>query len=235
MIEARGLSKRFGNVEVLRSLDVSIRRGRITAVVGPNGAGKTTFIKCVVGLTRLDDGMLTVNGVTVRNDVRYRAVLGFMPQIARFPENLTASDFFSLLKRLRNVDICDERLIDEFALRPYLERQLGTLSGGTRQKVNAVAAFLFRPELAILDEPTSGLDPIAAGVMKQRILRERTEGNTILITSHVLSEIEELADDIVYLADGRVQFAGGVEELRQSTSQQTIERAIATLMKRSAA
>lgn len=235
MIVARGLSKRFGSVEVLRSLDADIRRGRITAIVGPNGAGKTTFIKCVIGLTRLDSGSLEVNGQPVVNDASYRAKIGFMPQIARFPENLTASDFFSLLKRLRSVNIGDERLIDEFALRPFLSRQLGTLSGGTRQKVNAVAAFLFRPELAILDEPTSGLDPIAAGVMKQRILNERADGNTIVITSHVLSEIEALADDIVYLADGRVQFAGAVDELRLSTGQQTIERAIATLMKRSAA
>ena len=135
---------------------------------------------------------------------------------------------------MRGVDLADESLIDDFGRRVALGRQLRELSGGTRQKVNAVAAFMFAPDLLVLDEPTSGLDPLASGVIKARIRAERTAGRTVIITSHVLSEIEELADDIVYLADGHVQFAGPVAELRGSTRQPTIERAIATLMRRSA-
>ena len=235
MILAHGLCKRYRDVEVLRSLDVTVARGRVTAIVGPNGAGKTTFIKCILGLTRPDAGLLVFDGATVRDDESYRARIGYMPQIARFPENLTGNEFFALLRKLRGVEIADEQLIDAFGVRPYLTRQLGVLSGGTKQKMNAVAAFLFRPEVLVLDEPTSGLDPIAAGVMKDRVRAERTVGHTIIITSHVLSEIEELADDIVYLADGKAQFAGPVEELRTQTGQATIERAIATLMLRSAA
>lgn len=235
MILAHGLCKRFGEVKVLRSLDVVIERGRVTAIVGPNGAGKTTFIKCLLGLTRPDSGLLMFDGASVRDDDLYRARLGYMPQIAKFPENLSGEELFALLRTLRGVDIADERLIDEFGLRPQLGRQLGVLSGGTKQKVNAVAAFMFAADVVVLDEPTSGLDPIAAGVMKARIRSERAAGRTIIVTSHVLSEIDELADDVVYLADGRAQFVGAVEELRQSTDQPTVERAIATLMMRSAA
>jgi Cu-processing system ATP-binding protein len=235
VIVARGLSKRFGSVEVLRSLDIAVARGRVTALVGPNGAGKTTFIKCLLGLTRPDAGVLEIDGVSVRHDERYREHVGYMPQIANFPDNLTGAEFLTLLRTLREVDIADERLIDDFGLRPFLNRQLRVLSGGTRQKVNAVAAFLFAPDLLVLDEPTSGLDPVAAGVMKARIRSERAAGRTIVITSHVLSDIDELADDIIYLSEGQVQFSGRSAELRVNTGQPTIERAIATLMTRETA
>ena len=230
MIVASGLCKRFGPVQVLRSLDLTVERGRVTAIVGPNGAGKTTFIKCLLGLTRPDAGVLEFDGASILDDERYRARVGYMPQIANFPDNLTGEEFLALLRTLRDVDIADERLIDEFGLRPLLNRQLRALSGGTRQKVNAVAAFMFAPDLLVLDEPTSGLDPVAAGVMKARIRAERAGGRTIIITSHVLSEIDELADDIIYLSEGRVQFSGRSAELKRNTGQPTIERAIASMM-----
>lgn len=235
MIVASGLSKQFGHVTVLRALDLRIERGRVTAIVGPNGAGKTTLIKCLLGLTRPDEGVLAFDGKTIRNDDSYRARIGYMPQIAQFPENLTGNDLIQLLCTLRGVDDVDDEFIDRFGLREQLGRQLRVLSGGTRQKVNAVAAFMFAPDLLILDEPTSGLDPVATGVMKARIRAERAAGRTILITSHVLNDIQELADDIVFLSDGHVQFAGPIADLLKSTGQDSTERAIAALMMRSAA
>lgn len=230
MIVAHGLSKRFGDVQGLRSLDVTVERGRVTALVGPNGAGKTTFIKCLLGLTRPDAGLLMFDGASVQNDNLYRARIGYMPQIAKFPENLTGAELLALLRKLRATDIADERLVDAFAMRSQLDRQLRVLSGGTRQKVNAVSAFMFAPDLLILDEPTSGLDPVASGVLKTRIRAERSAGRSVIITSHVLSEVDELADDVVYLSEGQVQFSGSVANLRQSTGQPTVERAIAALM-----
>ena len=235
MIGARGLCKSFGAVPVLRSLDVDIAAGRVTAIVGPNGAGKTTFIKSVLGLTRPDAGVLTFDGIAVGADEGYRRRIGYMPQIARFPENLTGAELLALLRDLRNRSGGDERLIDEFALRNALDRKLRVLSGGMRQKVNAVAAFLFEPELYVLDEPTSGLDPISAGILKERILAERRRGRTVIMTSHVLSEVDELADDIVYLHEGQVGFAGPVHALKDSTGQRSLERAVAALMRREVA
>ena len=235
MITARGVTKSYGSVPVLRGLDVTIARGRVTAVVGPNGAGKTTFIKALLGLTRPDAGVLTFDGVAIGEDEAYRARIGYMPQIAHFPENLTGSELLELLRDLRGTESCDERLIDQFGLRASLDKQLRVLSGGTRQKVNATAAFLFAPDLYVLDEPTSGLDPVSSGILKERILAERAAGRTIILTSHVLSEVDELADDVVFLEEGEVRFVGGVSELKRETGQTSIERAVAALMTREAA
>ena len=235
MIEARGLHKRFGAVDVLRGVDLRIARGRVTAIVGPNGAGKTTFIKSVLGLTRPDGGTLTFDGTAIGKDDAYRARIGYMPQIARFPEHLTGAELLDLLCDLRGGCAVHERLAEPFGLQSELGKKLRVLSGGTRQKVNAVAAFLFSPELYVLDEPTAGLDPVSSGILKARILSERAQGNTVLLTSHIMSEIDELADDVIYLADGCVRFTGAVTDLKAAMGQRKLERAIAELMLREAA
>jgi Cu-processing system ATP-binding protein len=233
MIDAIGVRKRFGALEVLRGIDLSVRPGRVTAIVGPNGAGKTTFIKAILGLTRIDAGRLTFDGQPINGDCAYRARIGYMPQIARFPENLTGRELLAMICDLRGPcpDI-DTELTDAFGLQAELDKPLRTLSGGTRQKLNAVLAFLFHPDLLVLDEPTAGLDPVASGVLKDRILADRAEGRTCIVTSHVLSELEELADDVVFLFDGRVGFSGAMPDLKALTRQSTLERAIAEIMRR---
>jgi Cu-processing system ATP-binding protein len=231
MIEITALTKRFGTLQVLDGVCLAIAPARVTAVLGPNGAGKTTLIKSVLGLTRPDGGEIRVSGEPARGDA-YRARVGYMPQIARFPENLTAAELVAMLKDLRGAGAdTDEELVERFALAAHMGKPLRALSGGTRQKVNAVLAFLFRPELLVLDEPTSGLDPVASGVLKDKILAERAAGRTVVVTSHVLSELEELADDVVFLVDGRVHFAGSVEELLRATRQHRLERAVAHMMR----
>ena len=237
MIEIRGLTKRFGALEVLRGLDVRIARGRVTAIVGPNAAGKTTLIKSILGLTRPDAGAILFDGTNVIGDGdAYRARIGYMPQAPRFPEQLTGAEVLALLRDLRGAGAAvDESLVDAFALRGELDKRLRALSGGTRQKLNAVAAFLFTPELLILDEPTAGLDPVASGVLKARIHEARAAGATFIITSHIMSELEELANDVVFLVDGGVRFAGALHELKRETRQDNLERAVAQMMTRGAA
>ncbi|MEP6990904.1 MAG: ABC transporter ATP-binding protein [bacterium] len=222
-------------MEVLRGLDLRIARGRVTAIVGPNGAGKTTFIKSVLGLTRPDAGTLAFDGTPIARDDAYRARIGYMPQIARFPDHMTGAELLELLQSLRGGDATDERLVDAFGLQGELRKKLRVLSGGTRQKVNAVAAFLFAPELYVLDEPTAGLDPVSSGLLKARILEERAQGRTILLTSHIMSEIDELADDVIYLAEGRVRYCGARSALKDAMGHTHLERAIAELMLREAA
>lgn len=232
MIAARLVSKRFGRVSALDELTLDVTRSRITAIVGPNGAGKTTFVKSILGLTRPDSGSIEFNGARIGDDGSYRSQIGYMPQIARFPENLTASELFAMLRDLRPPGApVDEDLISELGLSSQLEKPLRTLSGGTRQKVNAVMAFLFKPDLFILDEPTAGLDPVASGVLKDKIRSERAAGKTFILTSHIISELEELAEDVAFVHEGRVGFAGPVRELIRSTRQDTLERAIAQMMK----
>ena len=241
MLEIRGLTKRFGALEVLRGVDLAFRPGRVTAVVGHNGAGKTTLIKSVLGLTRPDGGTVLLDGVPAIGD-DYRARIGYMPQIARFPENLSAADLMAMLVDLRGgvapgiahasgAAALDDELVSRLELGPHLRKPLRALSGGTRQKVNAVLALLFRPELLVLDEPTAGLDPVASGVLKDRIAAERQAGRTIVLTSHISSELEELADDVAFLLEGRIAFAGPVEELLRRTRQPRLERAVAEVMR----
>jgi Cu-processing system ATP-binding protein len=236
MITIHALTKRFGRLEVLRGVDLAVRPGAVTAIVGPNGAGKTTLIKAILGHTRADGGRILFDGERVGDDPAYRSRIGYMPQIARFPENLTAAELVAMLTDLREApDSVDAELVDAFALAPHMDKPLRTLSGGTRQKVNAVLAFLFHPELVVLDEPTAGLDPVASAVLKDKIAAERARGRTFILTSHIMSELEELADDVAFLLDGQVRFAGAVHDLKLRTRQFTLERAIACMMQEEAA
>ena len=233
MIRLSGLRKRFGQLDVLQGVDATFATGRVTALVGPNAAGKTTLIKTILGLTRPDAGSVSVDGTVVNGDVSYRRRIGYMPQIARFPGNLTGRELLSMLEKLRaDVATPDRKLIETFSLESELDKQLRALSGGTKQKLNAVAAFLFSPDVLILDEPTAGLDPRASSTLKDRILADRARGRTFIVTSHVMAELEEVADDVIFLAEGQVRFSGTLENLKKTTLQVNLERAIAELMTR---
>jgi Cu-processing system ATP-binding protein len=236
MILIRGLSKRYGALTVLSGVDLTIRGGRVTALVGPNGAGKTTLIKILLGLATADAGEILVDGVRVGGDPAYRAGIGYMPQIARFPEHLTGSEVLGMLEGLRGPGAArDFELLERFDLGAQMDRPLRALSGGTRQKLNAAAAFLFAPRLAVLDEPTSGLDPLSSEILKDKIRAERDRGRTFVLASHVMSDLEELADDIVFLVDGAARYAGAVSGLERQTGQQGLERALAGVMIRGGA
>jgi Cu-processing system ATP-binding protein len=196
------------------------------------------LIKAVLGLVRPDAGTITVDGTVVGEDCGYRARIGYMPQIPRFPQNLTGAELLAMLRDMRGARVgqaIDEELIERFQLASQLAKPVRTLSGGTQQKLNAVMAFLFSPSLLILDEPTAGLDPASSAVFKDKILAERDAGRTFVLSSHFMNELEELADDVVFLLEGTVQYRGPVEELMRSTRQANLGRAISFLMMKGAA
>jgi Cu-processing system ATP-binding protein len=235
VIEATGISKRYGRAPVLRSVDLAVKAGRVTAILGPNGAGKSTLIRLLLGLARPDEGSVTVAGKTVGSDPSYRAGIGYMPQHPRFPENLTGREVVRLLRELRGHAVPeDDELFGAFALAAELDKPVRNMSGGTRQKLNAAVAFMFRPKILILDEPTAGLDPVASRVLKARILSARQAGVTVLLVSHVLSELEDLADDVLFLLDGAVEFQGSLRRLKEITGENRLEQAVARLMQRKA-
>jgi Cu-processing system ATP-binding protein len=230
-VEITGLSKRFGRLEVLRGVDGIVRSGRVTALVGPNGAGKSTLIKTLLGMIHADAGQATVLGHRINGGCAYRARVGYMPQAAHFPDNLRGREVVSMLRALRpSTGSEDTELLQAFLLAPELEKPVRTLSGGTRQKLNAALAFLFRPDLLILDEPTAGLDPIASGILKAKLRSAEAEGKSILVASHVMSELEELASDVLFLLDGTVRFQGPIAELKLSTGESKLEQAVAKVM-----
>ena len=236
MIEARHITKAFGRLRVLDDMSLSIGPRRITGLIGPNAAGKTTLAKIILGLTKADSGTLEIDGTPIGADDSYRSRIGYMPQMARFPENLSARELLEMLTDLRRpTRPVDDELVERFNFEGALDKPIRILSGGTRQKVHAVIAFLFRPDLLILDEPTAGLDPVASGILKDKVRAEKEAGKTFLLTSHIMSELDELADDVAFINEGKVAFVGALAELKRVTRQSNLERAIAEMMKRGAA
>lgn len=231
MIALDGLRKSYGARVVLAGVSLGVVPGRVTGLVGPNGSGKTTLIKLILGLARLDAGRILVGGEAIDEQGRYRRRIGYAPQAPRFPENLAVGEIVAMLRALRPADAPDESLLQDFGLRAEWSTPVGALSGGWRQKVSLACAFLFTPDVLILDEPTAGLDPIAAGVFKQAVRQARDAGRTVLITSHILSELEELADDVAFLSEGQLRFAGPVETLLADTGMRRLEPAIAALLR----
>ena len=230
MIEFKNLHKRFGKLVVLDGLDLSIKKGGIFAVIGPNGSGKTTLIKCLLGMVIPQKGTISYNNKSVLNEWNYRNDLNYLPQIANFPPNLTVFELIQMVKNLRPKESKEQELIDLFGLNDSLQKKLGNLSGGTKQKVNIVLTFMFDSDLIILDEPTTGLDPIALIHLKELIQKEKSKGKTILITTHIMSVVEELADEIVFLLDGKIYFKGSIDALKKQTENDNLEHAIANLI-----
>ena len=230
MIKITSLYKKFGKLTVLDHLNLSIDKGGVFAVLGPNGSGKTTLIKCLLGMVIPNKGEVAFQGKSVLKQHSYRNDFNYLPQIANFPANLTVIELITMVKNLRPKPANENELIKQFGLQEFLTKKLRNLSGGTKQKVNIVLTFMFDSPLIILDEPTTGLDPIALLYLKELIKKERDNGKTILITTHIMSVVEELADEIVFLLDGKIYFKGSVPKLKEQTKQENLEHAIATLI-----
>lgn len=231
MIEVKDIHKKFGQNKVLEGIDLTIDTKGIFAVLGPNGSGKTTLIKSILGMVIPDKGSIHIDGKAIKGEWNYRNNIDYLPQIANFPGNLSVQELINMIKDLRsNKNADDQRLIELFRLEPFLNKKLSNLSGGTKQKVNLVLTFMFDSPLIILDEPTTGLDPIAHIRLKQLINEEKAKGKTILITSHIMSFVEEISDQIVFILEGKIYFKGTIPELKSKTKESDFEHAIASIL-----
>ncbi len=214
MIKFANIIKKYNKLEVLKGIDAEIQTGKVTSIVGPNGSGKTTLIKIILGLVKADFGSVEIDGKKINGDYDYRGNIGYMPQIARYPENLTVYEVLTMIKDLRNrKDHPEEKLIKDFELSGELTKAIRTLSGGNRQKLSAVIALMFDPQILIFDEPTAGLDPVISNRFKEMVFVEKKKGKTIILTSHIMSEVEELADEIIFLLDGKIYYKGSLQNL----------------------
>ena len=232
MIEIKKCSKKFGKHEVLQNINLSFHKGECIALIGPNGCGKTTLIKSILGMVIPDSGSVEFNNKSIFGDYLYRENIGYMPQIGRYPDNMTIGQIIEMIKKIRNSEqALDEDLINAFELEKMFLKQMRTLSGGTTQKVSAALAFLFNPEVLILDEPTAGLDPLASEILKEKIIREKEKGKLILITSHLLSELDDLVTEIIFMQDGKVHFHKKVADLKSETNESKISKSIAKILK----
>ncbi|MEM5785496.1 ABC transporter ATP-binding protein [Sulfurihydrogenibium subterraneum] len=232
MIKIQDLQKRFGKFVALENINIEIEKGKITSIIGPNGSGKTTLIKSILGLVIPTKGKIYIDGVDIKKNYNYREKIGYMPQIANFPENVTVREFFSMMQDIRNKK--NEKklseLIEILDLIPHLNKKIKNLSGGTKQKVNAILSLMFNPDILIFDEPTVGLDPVTAIKLKKIISKEKEEGKTIIFVSHIVNEIESLADNIVFMVEGKLTFAGTIIDLKEKTQRESLEDAIICLL-----
>jgi Cu-processing system ATP-binding protein len=233
MIRIENLTKRFRKLQALYDINALFGNGQVVSLIGPNGSGKTTLIKCILGMVKADGGVVYVNGKQINGDPSYRSQIGYMPQIGRYPDNMKVGQLFRMLKNIRMVpdSELDTDLLIKFNLVSIFDNPMRTLSGGTRQKVSAALAFYFNPDILILDEPTAGLDPLSSEILKEKIMQEKKKNKLILITSHILSDLDELTTHVMYLQEGKMIFLKDISTLRKETGEEKLGKAIASVMK----
>ncbi len=233
MISVQNISKQFGRFKVLSNVSFDCRRGECIALIGPNGSGKTTVIKSILGMVIPDSGTICFEGKSITNDWLYRNNIGYMPQIGRYPENMSIGQVLDMMKDIRKLpeNRIDNELFEAFKITSLLDKRMGTLSGGTRQKVSACLAFMFGSQALILDEPSAGLDPLSSEILREKILSEKAKNKLVIITSHILSELDELVTEAIYMQDGSLRFHKTMEELQSQTGEVKLARAIAAVMR----
>ncbi|MGH1526892.1 ATP-binding cassette domain-containing protein [Leifsonia sp. L25] len=223
VIDVSGLEKRFGRVRALDGLDLTVEAGAVHGFLGPNGAGKSTTIRVLLGLARADGGRVALFGRDPwRDAVDLHRRIAYVPGDVSLWPNLSGGEAIDLLARLRGgtVDKAQyaarkQRLMEVFQLDPTKKGR--AYSKGNRQKVALVSAFVTPADLYILDEPTSGLDPLMEAVFHAEITRVAAEGATVLLSSHILSEVEQLCDRVSIIRAGRTVETGTLDELRHLT------------------
>ena len=233
MIRLEHITKKFRKLIALNNISATFQKGQVISLIGPNGSGKTTLIKCILGMVKPGSGKIYFGDEYINGGYDYRKHIGYMPQIGRYPDNMKMGQLFDMLKNIRNKqeEELDNDLIKKFDLYTMYEKPMRTLSGGTRQKVSAAIAFLFNPDVLILDEPTAGLDPLSSEILKDKITREKQKQKLILITSHILSDLDEFTTHVMYLQEGKMQFLKEIETLYEETGELKLGKAIAQIMK----
>ncbi|MBK8846285.1 MAG: ABC transporter ATP-binding protein [Bacteroidetes bacterium] len=233
MIEAKNICKTFGKLKVLDDVSITLQSHDAVAIIGPNASGKTTFIKSLLGLVKPERGTIHINNQSILHSWQYRSQIGYMPQIGRYPENMTIQQVVEMIMDLRqcNASNIDNDLVNAYNLKEIYNKRTGTLSGGTRQKLSACICFLFSPSIIILDEPTAGLDPVSSEILKEKIIHEKNKGKLIMITSHLLSELDDLVGGIVYFKDGKIVFHKTLLEIMSATGEEKVAKALTSYIR----
>lgn len=218
VLETKDLKKRFGKTQALAGVDIRVKKGEVFGFIGPNGAGKSTTIRCLLGIIKANSGVARIFGKDAWKDaVSIHRDIAYVPGDVSLWPNLTGGEVIDLFLRLRRVHRQHYRdgLITRFDFDPT--KKCGTYSKGNRQKVALVAAFSADAKLYILDEPTSGLDPLMELLFRECIAEVKNRGASVLLSSHILSEVEHLCDRISIIRQGRIIDSGTLKEMRHLT------------------
>jgi ABC-2 type transport system ATP-binding protein len=225
VIDIQGLIKRFGRFTALDGVDLTVRQGEVHAFLGPNGAGKSTTIRCLLGILRATSGTVTMFGQDAwKNAVELHKRVAFVPGDVNLWNNFTGGeviDLFLSLSGSKPDRAKREKYLKLFELDP--SKKCRTYSKGNRQKVALVAAFASDAELFVLDEPTSGLDPLMEKVFQDSIGEIKKAGKTVLLSSHILSEVEKLADSISIIREGKIVESGSMAQISAKAQGRTLE------------
>lgn len=226
MITLESVSKHFRSFKAIQDVSFTVREGEVFALLGPNGSGKTTTMKAMVGLTVPTTGRVTVHGVDMSDNPEHaRRFVSYLPQRLVFPDNLTAREVLRFYAEIRDLQ---EHVADEALKRAqfngFSDRWVGEFSGGMIQRLGLAVAALPDVPVMVLDEPTANLDPVGVKRFREFVTEQKSEGKTIVFSSHLLAEVEDLADRVAIFVGGRVVALAPVEELRQTFSERkTIE------------
>ena len=218
VIRVNNLTKRFGNFTALNGVNLEVNKGEIYGFIGPNGAGKTTTIRIILGILKATQGEVKIFGKDAWKDaVEIHKNLAYVPGDVNLWPNLTGGEVIDLFVKLRGSNNKNRReeLIERFGLDP--SKKCRTYSKGNRQKVALIAAFASDADLYILDEPTSGLDPLMERVFQECVMEVKEEGKSVLLSSHILSEVEKLCDKVSIIRQGKIIESGSLDELRHLT------------------
>lgn len=229
IISIKNLRKSYGTKEVLKGIDIEVRRGEVIGYIGPNGAGKSTTVKIMLGLISDFDGEINILGQDIRSGgVDYKSKIGYVPETADIYENLSAREYLTFVGELYGMDYdkADEKankLMELFGIGDVYDSRISSFSKGMKQKTLIISALINNPDILFLDEPLTGIDANSVMVFKEVLERLAKEGKTIFYSSHIMEVVEKLSNRIILIDDGRIVADGNIEELKGTSMAASLE------------
>lgn len=228
MIEVKNLKKKYGTFEALKGINFSVANGTVFCLLGSNGAGKTTIIKIISGLLKQTEGGAYIDGKLAEDDIEVKKIYGYMPEQPHLYERLTGREFLEMMASLRDIDdeIIQKKITEyakEMELEHVIDSELGSYSKGMKQKILFANAIFHDPQNLILDEPTTGLDPRFTNILKKRIREMAHRDKAVLMSTHITSVAEEIADRVAIINGGKIVAEGTVKELKKENQVNNLE------------
>ncbi len=232
MIQIKNLTKTFGNIVALNNISFEIKHNEILGLLGPNGAGKTTCMRILTGFLTPDNGDITVNGFSAVSDsLQVKSLIGYLPENNPLYEDMNVYEYLKFIAESRNIDtpFTDnlntriKEVVEICKLKDVINRNISELSKGFRQRVGFASAIIHNPKILVLDEPTAGLDPNQAHEVRQ-LIKEFKKDKTIVLSTHILSEVEEIADRVVIIHKGNIVAQGNISELHSLVLKKNVIR-----------
>lgn len=225
ILDVQNITKKFGDFTAVDRVSFSVEPGRIFGILGPNGAGKTTSIRMMNYITIPDEGEITIKGIPVGR--KTQPMIGYMPEERGLYKKMKVGEHLIYLAQLKGMNTADAKKalrywLERFEAIDWIKKEVGELSKGMQQKIQFIATIVHDPDIYIFDEPFSGLDPINSELLKQVILELKSNGKTIIFSTHRMEQVEQMCDDIVLYNQGRTILQGKVQEIKQSFGKRTV-------------